>query len=110
MPKPTHVESFEKFSDNDKIRNYIAFGLFMESEDNWVANREQPPTTNEYKTYQEHVLTPLGLQNYKNAADDILRDFASKSVNSEQTRLLADNLRSTGQIPRCIIKRSDAMV
>jgi hypothetical protein len=94
MPKPTHVESFEKFvnGDRNEIRNYIAFGLFMESENNWVANRSQPPTANEYKSYHENFLTPLELQRFKEAADTTLRDFANKAINSEQTKLLADNL------------------
>jgi hypothetical protein len=95
MPKPTHVESFEKFIHNDKneIRNYIAFGLFMESENNWTASRPQPPTPSEYKSYHENFLTPFELQRFKDAADTILGDFTSKSINSEQTKLLAENLR-----------------
>jgi hypothetical protein len=92
MSKPPHVESFEKFADDDEIRNYIAFGLFMEAENDWVANKPQPPTSAEYKNYHENVLSPRGLQNYKNAAEEVIRNFANKTVNSEQTKLLADSL------------------
>ena len=39
MPKPAHVEAFEFISEGtqNEIRDYIAFGLFMRSEDEWAS-------------------------------------------------------------------------
>jgi hypothetical protein len=95
MPKPTHVRSFEKFleTDRNEIRNYIAFGLFMQSENDWVANRSRTPTDDDYKNYHDTLLTPLELRRYREAADVVLTDFANKAVNSGHTKLLADSLR-----------------
>ena len=38
MPKPSHVEAFEFITEGtqNEIRDYIAFALFMQAEDNWV--------------------------------------------------------------------------
>jgi hypothetical protein len=50
MPKPAHVEAFEFISEGtqNEIRDYIAFGLFMRSEDEWVSGRDRPPISRSY--------------------------------------------------------------
>jgi hypothetical protein len=44
MAKPSHVEAFDYISEgaHNEIRDYIAFGMFMRSEKNWVAKQRTP--------------------------------------------------------------------
>jgi hypothetical protein len=90
MPKPAHVEAFEFISEGTKneIRDYIAFGLFMRSEDEWVSGLTQLPTNAEYKKYHEGLLTPYERERFRTGAATVLEDFAAKAIQAERTDLL----------------------
>jgi hypothetical protein len=72
MPKPSHVEAFEFVCEGNEIRDYIAFGVFMQSEEKWVAERGSSPTETEYKRYHENLLNNYERDRFRAAADDIL--------------------------------------
>ena len=49
MPKPAHVEAFEFITEGTQndIKDYVAFGLFMRSENNWASGKiRHRPITN----------------------------------------------------------------
>jgi hypothetical protein len=90
MPKPSHVKAFEFISEGtqDEIRDYIAFGLFMESEDEWASGKEDHLTDDEYKKYHDHILTPLQRERFRAGAVQVLDNFAARAIQAERVDLL----------------------
>jgi hypothetical protein len=90
MSKPAHVEAFEFLSEGtqDEIRDYIAFGLFMRSEDGWASGKARLPTDAEYRKYHEHILTPLERGRYRDGAIKVLEGFAASAIAKERADLL----------------------
>ena len=95
MPKPAHVEAFEFMIDGtqNEIKDCIAFGLFMRSENNWVSGKDSPPTEADYRRYHGHLLTPLERERYRDGATQVLQDFAVKAIQAERTALLKHHRR-----------------
>lgn len=90
MPKPAHVEAFEFITEGTQndIKDYVAFGLFMRSENNWASGKDLPPTDNEYRRYHGAILTPYERERYRTGATQVLQDFAVKAIQAERTALL----------------------
>jgi hypothetical protein len=90
MPKPAHVEAFEFMIEGtqNEIKDYIAFGLFMRSENNWVSEKDSPPTDNDYRRYHGAILTAYERERYRTGATQVLQDFAVKAIQAERTALL----------------------
>jgi hypothetical protein len=85
MPKPAHVEAFEFISEGtqNEIRDYIAFGLFMRSEDQWASGKARPPTDSEYRKYHESLLTPYERDRYRDGANKVLEGFAASAKRAD---------------------------
>ena len=101
MPKPAHVEAFEFITEGTQndIKDYVAFGLFMRSENNWASGKDSPPTDNEYRRYHGAILTPYERERYRTGATQVLQDFAVKAIQAERTALLASPQISTLRHP-----------
>ena len=99
MAKPSHVEAFDYISEgaHNEIRDYIAFGMFMRSEKNWVANHKTPdPDDAAYRLYHHALLNPYERERYREAADKVLRDFATSAVSAEHNELLKHHRKFRG--------------
>lgn len=98
MPKPAHVEAFEFICEGTQnpIRDYIAFGMFMRSEDSWVSERGTTPTPAEYKRYHENILTAHERGRYREGADKVLANFAATAIQAERTDLLKHHRKFRG--------------
>jgi hypothetical protein len=94
MAGPPHVQAFKHFleNDDDAIRDYIAFGLYMKAEVDWVAGKEKPPTETEYRHFHQIYLTPRQTSLIKGAADDVLAKYTTDAVNLEQGKFLVHAL------------------
>lgn len=81
MAKPLHVLAFEQFKNNndDPLKAYVAFGLYIEAEYKWASSLPAWPSDGRYKTYYQCSL-PHSVNNYENSADQILIDFANGVV------------------------------
>jgi hypothetical protein len=90
MPAPSHVEAFQLLTggSQDPIRDYIAFGLFMQSEAAWVAQRPTPPTETQYRNYHQNILTPLERNRFRDGANSVLADFATKAIAAKSSEFL----------------------
>jgi hypothetical protein len=90
MPKLSHVEAFEFFSEGtqDEIRDYIAFGLFMRSENAWASAKSTPLTEADYRRYHSHILTTLERERFRNGAIQVLDNFAARAIQTERADLL----------------------
>jgi hypothetical protein len=90
MAKPSHVAAFDYISEGtqSEIKDYIAFGIFMQSEKNWVAQRTIDPDDAAYRLYHQTLLNPYERERYREAADKVLRDFATKAISAEYNDLL----------------------
>jgi hypothetical protein len=98
MAKPSHVEAFDYISEGtqSEIRDYIAFGIFMQSEKNWVAQRTIDSDDAAYKLYHQTLLNPYERERYREAADRVLRDFATKAISAEYDDLLKHHRKFRG--------------
>jgi hypothetical protein len=100
MAKPSHVEAFDYISEgtHNEIRDYIAFGIFMQSEKNWVAKQRTPddPDDAAYRLYHHTLLNPYERERYRDAADKVLRDFATRAISAEHDELLKHHRRFRG--------------
>jgi hypothetical protein len=90
MPKPSHVEAFDFITEGtqNEIRNYIAFGMFMQSEKSWLAQRPSEPSDAEYRRYHQALLTSHERERFREAADAALKNFATKAISAERSELL----------------------
>ena len=75
MAKPSHVEAFDYISEGtqSEIKDYIAFGIFMQSEKNWVAQRTIDPDDAAYRLYHQTLLNPYERERYREAADKVFK-------------------------------------
>jgi hypothetical protein len=99
MAKPSHVDAFDYISEgtHNEIRDYIAFGIFMQSEKNWVAKQRTPdPDDAAYRLYHHTLLNPYERERYRDAADKVLRDFATRAISAEHDELLKHHRRFRG--------------
>jgi hypothetical protein len=94
MTKPSHVEAFEFFTENSQseIRDFIAFGLFMQSEDEWASQNDKSPTDAEYRRYHQNLLTPLQRDRLRAGADDVLRSYAIEAIRAANSAFLSQAL------------------
>src|SRR5262249_31589912 len=98
MAKPSHVDAFDFFSEGtqNEMRSYVAFGMFMQSEKNWVATRAPDPDDAAYRLYHHTLLNPYERERYREAADKVLRDFATKAISAEHDELLKHHRKFRG--------------
>ena len=108
MPKPSHVEAFEFFTEgeSDRIRDHIAFGLFMDAEREWALKSETTRTDAEYKRYHENLLTPTQRQQFRSAAIKVLDDFAFKAIKASSRH--SGNFDLLGHSKPCVAQQFGA--
>jgi hypothetical protein len=89
MAKPLYVCAFEHFKNNneDTLKAFVAFGLFIEAEQKWAASQENWPTEAKYKHYHDCTL-PHQAHNYQSGAEDVLVQFANGIVEQERREFL----------------------
>jgi hypothetical protein len=85
MTKPTHVKAFEFITEGtqNEMRDYIAFGLFMQSESKMVAEKGSIPTSTEYEKYHQYILNAYERERFRAGADQVLANFAATAINTE---------------------------
>ena len=98
MAKPSHVEAFDFISEgnNDEIRDYIAFGIFMRSEKNWAQQKAPEPDDAAYRLYHHTLLNPYERERYREAATKVLSDFATTAISAEYNELLKHHRKFRG--------------
>jgi hypothetical protein len=89
MAKPLHVHAFEHFknTNEDPLKAFVSFGLFIEAEQKWAAAQDSWPTEGKYKHYYDCTL-PHQAHNYENGADEVLVQFANEVVEQEREEFL----------------------
>jgi hypothetical protein len=93
MPKPTHVAAFDFISEgtHDEIRDYIAFGMFMRSEESWVeslvASKGSEPSDTDYRRYHQG-LTARERERLRGDATKSLKKYADSAINEARDDLL----------------------
>src|SRR5262249_28547215 len=71
----------------NEIRDYVAFGLFMQSENEWASQKELR-TDAEYKKYHENLLTPRQKERLRGDAEKVLSNFAAQAISAEESAVL----------------------
>ncbi len=86
MAKPLHILAFEHFQQrydgDDKVKMFVAFGLFMESEYKW-AKSEHFPTEGKYKNYHACSI-PHSVDLIDQSADNVLSEFVSDIIDGQK--------------------------
>lgn len=89
MPKPTYVEAFEHFKSNneDALKAYVAFGLYIEAECKWAELQPTWPTPAKYRDWYD-VAIPHTVAAHNDNAIDVLQDFANNIVAQQKAAFL----------------------
>ena len=86
MAKPLHILAFEHFQQrydgDDKVKMFVAFGLFMESEYKW-AQSQHFPTEGKYKNYHGCSI-PHSVDLIDQSADNVLGEFVGDIIEGEK--------------------------
>lgn len=90
MPTPKHVEAFEFISEGNQneIRDFIAFGIFMRSEKEWAAQEGRALTEADYAKYHAHILNAYERERFRTAANDVLTNFAARAIDAKSKEFL----------------------
>jgi hypothetical protein len=93
MPKPLYVQAFEHYKENndDTLKAYIAFGLYVDSECKWAESQTVWPTTAKYKGWFDCTV-PHSTEVNNEQATEVLLDFANNVVEQERAEFLATSL------------------
>ena len=94
MPTPSHVRAFQFISDGttNEIRDYIAFGIFMEAEASWAATKGDLSEA-QYRRYHDHLFIPFERNRLRRDADQALARFAAQAVDARSAELLRHHRR-----------------
>lgn len=86
MAKPLHILAFEQFQQkydgDDKVKMFVAFGVFVESEYKWAA-AESWPSDARYRHYHDCSI-PHNMNMIDESADNVLREFVGDIVDGEK--------------------------
>jgi hypothetical protein len=90
MPKPTYVDAFQHFkkNNNDALKAYVAFGLYVEAECKWAQSQPTWPTQAKYREWFD-VSIPHLANAHNDTALDVLQEFAQNIVDQEKTAFIA---------------------
>jgi hypothetical protein len=90
MAKPLYVQAFEHFKDNnnDPLKAYVAFGLYVDAECKWAASQPTWPANAKYKEWHD-CSVPYGTAAHNDKATDVLLEFANNIVEQERDEFLA---------------------
>jgi hypothetical protein len=86
MPAPPHIASFRKFvahAPDDHLRVSVTFGLFMQSEQYWINERNNEPDARACCRYHEDFLNDYHIQQLLDKATEHLNEF-SNAVEGEK--------------------------
>jgi hypothetical protein len=89
MAKPLYVQAFEHFKDNndDPLKAYVAFGLYIDAECKWAESQPNWPANAKYKEWHD-CSVPFGTAAHNEKAIDVLLEFANNIVEQEKVEFL----------------------
>jgi hypothetical protein len=96
MTKPLHIVAFEhfqqKYDGDDKVKMFVAFGLFCESEYKW-AQALHFPTDGKYKNYHACSI-PHSIDMIDQSANKTLGEYLEDIVEGEKADFLREALEA----------------
>jgi hypothetical protein len=95
MTLPPHIDSFKRFNElipNDHLLASVAFGVFMQGERVWIDQQDPEPTEAKCRNYHHSYLTDHEIERYKQAAVDLLTNYANGVVGTTRSEFLEQSL------------------
>ena len=95
MAKPLHILAFEHFKQrydgDDKVKMFVAFGIFVESEYKWASSQRIWPTDGKYKNYHDCSI-PHSIDLVDQSADSVVYEFVNDVIEEERANFVRSAL------------------
>jgi hypothetical protein len=98
MAKPLYVQAFEHFKDqnDDPLKAYVAYGLYIDAECKWAQAQATWPNTTKYRDWYE-CSVPHSTEMHNERAIQVLLEFANNIVDQERAEFLSTSLEAYRQ-------------
>jgi hypothetical protein len=92
---PIHVAALEAFKAEipDHLESSIAFGLFLDAEQDWASGGNPTPTEAKYRKYHSIYLRPYEIGRYRDGARQLLAEYGTNLIDAARPDFLKTSLQ-----------------